>query len=64
MTHLPLWYIGELNNQMCDQIVHDLLPNDSKSATMGVDGNQTNVATRKTTGLLNCMISKDSKIII
>ena len=49
MTHLPLWYLGQLGNEMCDQIVQDLLPTDSKGATIGIDGQETNVVTRKTT---------------
>jgi len=48
MSHLPLWYMGQLGDEMCDQVVKELLPVESKNATMGVDGDETNLVTRKT----------------
>lgn len=49
MSHLPLWYLGQLGGEMCDRVVQELLPVEAKEATMGLDGAETNLATRKTT---------------
>jgi hypothetical protein len=48
MKHLPLWYLGKIESNLCDTIVHELLPTESKGATMGVKGEETNTNTRNT----------------
>ncbi len=48
MSHLPLWYVGQLGDEMCDRIVSELHLKEAAEATMGVDGDQTNLDTRKT----------------
>lgn len=48
MSHLPIWYLGQLDTEMCDRVVQELSPSKTKPAAMGVDGEETNLATRKT----------------
>ncbi len=48
MAHLPIWYMGQLGDEMCDRIVRELHLKETTEATMGVDGDQTNLDTRKT----------------
>lgn len=48
MAHLPLWYMGQLDAEMCDRAVRELLPAEHKEATLGADGVETNLETRKT----------------
>jgi PKHD-type hydroxylase len=48
MAHLPLWYTAQLGDEMCDKAVEELAVVESKEATMGADGNETNLDTRKT----------------
>lgn len=48
MSHLPIWYLGKLAHEMCDRAVQELCPAETKEATMGADGAETNLATRKT----------------
>jgi predicted 2-oxoglutarate/Fe(II)-dependent dioxygenase YbiX len=48
MSHLPLWYIGQLGDEMCDRIVTELSIEETKEATLGSDGSELNLQTRKT----------------
>ena len=48
MSHLPLWYMGQLGDEMCDRVIAELRVKETADATMGVDGDQTNLSTRKT----------------
>ncbi len=48
MSHLPIWYMGQLGDEMCDRIVSELHVKETAEATLGVDGAQTNDGTRKT----------------
>lgn len=48
MNHLPIWYAGQLGDEMCDRVVAELSPEEVKEATMGADGAETNTQTRKT----------------
>lgn len=48
MSHLPIWYLGQLGHEMCDRVVEELSVIKDKDATMGVDGAELDVATRKT----------------
>lgn len=48
MSHLPLWYMGQLGDEMCDRIISELHIKETADATMGVDGAQTNDGTRRT----------------
>ncbi len=48
MSHLPIWYMGQLGHEMCDRVVSELSVIETKTATMGVDGSETDVAMRKT----------------
>lgn len=48
MSHLPIWYMGQLDSELCDKVVDELSFVDAKDATLGVDGADTNLDTRKT----------------
>jgi hypothetical protein len=48
MSHLPLWYLGQLGDEMCDRIISELHVKETADATMGSDGSETNLNTRKT----------------
>lgn len=48
MSHLPLWYTGQLGNEMVERVVEELRAKETADATMGVDGAETNLSTRKT----------------
>lgn len=48
MSHLPIWYMGQLDDEICDRIVAELSLQETKEATLGSDGTETNVQTRKT----------------
>lgn len=48
MSHLPLWYLGQLNPELCDRAIGELQIKETADATIGVDGAQTNLGTRKT----------------
>lgn len=48
MSHLPIWYMGQLGDEVCDRIVSELCVKETSDATMGEDGGQTNLDTRKT----------------
>lgn len=46
--HLPIWYLGQLSDEMCDKVVAELKQEKTKDAVMGFDGSQSNLQTRKT----------------
>lgn len=48
MSHLPIWYIDQIDNETCDQIVAELSGIDVQDATMGVDGKEENKIFRNT----------------
>lgn len=48
MNHLPLWYLGQLSPEQCDQAVQDYEGLDVNEATMGVDGEEKNKVNRDT----------------
>ena len=48
MAHLPLWYLGKLDGDTCNQIIAEMSGIEVKDATMGVDGAEKNHATRNT----------------
>lgn len=48
MSHLPLWYIGKLDSDTCNQIIAELSGIEVRDATMGVDGSDKDVSTRNT----------------
>ena len=48
MSHLPLWYLGQLGDEMVEQVVEELRAKETIDATMGADGAETNLETRKT----------------
>lgn len=48
MSHLPLWYLGELSAEVCDQVVAELLQTPSQDAAMGPGGETKEHSTRNT----------------
>lgn len=48
MSHLPLWYIGQLGNEVCDRVISELRAKETADATIGVDGTGLSADTRKT----------------
>lgn len=48
MTHLPIWYLGEIEKGRCDELVADLTRLPSRDATMGIAGDQVAHAHRNT----------------
>lgn len=48
MSHLPIWYLGQLSDDMCDQVVEQLSNQAVSEATLGAEGTETNLSTRKT----------------
>lgn len=48
MSHLPIWYLGKLESNECDQVVAELSKLNAQDAAMGVDGAVINHATRNT----------------
>jgi PKHD-type hydroxylase len=50
MAHLPLWSIGQLKEDLCDQIIAEMSGiGEAKDASMGFDGSEKDHATRNTT---------------
>jgi PKHD-type hydroxylase len=49
MSHLPIWYLGEVPIEECDKAFSDLLAITPKDATMGKDGEAKDHLTRSTT---------------
>lgn len=48
MSHLPIWYLGKLDSDTCNQIVAEMSGIEVKDAAMGIDGAEKNHATRNT----------------
>ncbi len=49
MSHLPIWYLSSLSAEDCDRVIAELGALDSKDATMGPDGQESNHKSRNTT---------------
>jgi hypothetical protein len=49
MSHLPLWYLGAVPEEVCDKAKEDFLSLQSQDATMGNKGEQTDFEYRNTT---------------
>ena len=48
MNHQPIWYMAQLGDEMCDRVIEELAVVEAKEATLGADGAELNLATRKT----------------
>jgi len=48
MSHLPIWYIGKIEPEVCEQVIKELQGPDLREAAMGVDGVDINKLTRNT----------------
>jgi len=48
MSHLPLWYLGKLESDDCNQIIAEMSDIEVRDASMGIDGDQKNHAARST----------------
>lgn len=48
MSHLPLWYLNQLDEQVCEKIIEELASTQTKNAVMGIAGDEINFETRKT----------------
>jgi PKHD-type hydroxylase len=48
MSHLPLWYLGKLDGDKCNQIIAEMSGIEVKDASMGIDGAEKNHETRNT----------------
>ena len=48
MQHLPIWYLGQVSESVCDVALADLMQITPQSAKMGVDGNYENTSVRDT----------------
>lgn len=49
MAHLPIWYLGSISSEQCDQVISELSAIPSKDAAMGVEGEMTSHYYRNTT---------------
>lgn len=49
MSHLPIWFLGQMDADSCDRVVAELCQVPSRDAVMGIDGNETDHSTRDTT---------------
>lgn len=48
MKHLPIWYLGKLDEAECDQAIKDLLELPMQDAAMGINGDVHQESQRKT----------------
>ena len=48
MSHLPLWYLGELPAPVCDKMLEEFSSGELKKAAMGIDGEVVNSGHRDT----------------
>lgn len=48
MSHLPIWYMGQLAEEMCDRVVAELEVRETAEAAIGQEGKERNFETRKT----------------
>jgi predicted 2-oxoglutarate/Fe(II)-dependent dioxygenase YbiX len=49
MSHLPIWYLGQIPIEECDAVAQDLKTITPKDATMGADGEKKDTVNRNTT---------------
>jgi PKHD-type hydroxylase len=49
MSHLPIWYLGQMPDEECDKASEDFMLINPKEATMGIEGEAQNKNTRNTT---------------
>ena len=49
MSHLPIWYIGQVPDEECDKASEELMALEAKGATMGVEGEVSDNSGRNTT---------------
>lgn len=49
MSHLPIWYLGNLSDDLCDKVIEELSTLESKEAAIGSEGKFYRDETRKTT---------------
>jgi PKHD-type hydroxylase len=48
MAHLPIWYLGKLDSDTCNQAVAELSGIEVREAAMGIDGAEKDIRTRNT----------------
>lgn len=48
MTHLPIWYLGKLESETCDQIIAEMSGIEVIDAAMGIEGEKKDHTTRNT----------------
>ena len=48
MAHLPIWYLGKLDSDFCNQVIAELSGIECKDAAMGIDGAEKDHANRNT----------------
>lgn len=48
MSHLPIWYLGSISDEMCNKVIEDLSVVEAKEAAIGIEGETRNTATRDT----------------
>ena len=48
MSHLPIWYLGKISNDECNQVIAELSGIEIQDAKMGIDGKEENKLTRNT----------------
>lgn len=48
MSHLPIWYLGKLESDICDKVIEELSGPDLRDAAMGISGVDINKLTRNT----------------
>ena len=47
--HLPIWYLGDVSPEICDKAIQEFELVDSTTATMGTEGEVTELSQRNTT---------------
>jgi len=48
MSHLPIWYMGELPTVMCDKMIEEFASGETKQAAMGIEGESVDSTYRNT----------------
>lgn len=48
MSHLPIWYMGSVDPELCDKVSEELAALPHKDATMGSEGESTDLTQRNT----------------
>ena len=49
MSHLPIWYMGQIPTEVCDVATAEYMQIEPRDATMGIDGKQHSHSNRNTT---------------